>query len=86
MYGKVNYNRAKYNANNPGCSRCVRARGQAWYAMALIDTIELMEKGENRDILIFIYKELMDSLIKYQDDNGMWRQVIKHDAVYAGAE
>ncbi len=75
-YGKANYKWASYNTNYPGCSRCVWLRGQAWYAMALADTIELMEDGENRDALISIYKELMDSLIAYQDDNGMWRQVV----------
>lgn len=75
-FGKKSFKWASYNTANPGCSRCVWLRGQAWYAMALADSIELMEKGKNRDTLILIYKELMDSLIKYQDENGMWRQVI----------
>ncbi|GEM_PF-462145 len=75
-HGKVNFKWASYNTDNPGCSQCVWLRGQAWYAMALADCIELMEDGDDRNTLIFIYKDLMDSLIRYQDDNGMWRQVI----------
>ncbi len=74
------YNWASYNTKNPGCSQCVWLRGQAWYAMALIDTIELMEEGENKATLIEIYKELMDSILNYQNENGMWRQVIDGEA------
>lgn len=59
-------------------------RALGWYAMALIDTMEVMppslaaEKSElNR-----IYKELIDSMLPYQDsDSGMWYQVVNRGGI-----
>ena len=61
-------------------------RGTGWYAMALVDDIELMQKAENKfnidlssqkNSLISIYKDLMDSMLEYRDaDTGLWYQVI----------
>lgn len=61
-------------------------RGTGWYAMAIIDDIELMQKAEVRygislesekESLIKIYTELMNSMLKYRDENTkMWYQVI----------
>lgn len=55
-------------------------RALGWYAMALIDTIDIIrerqELSEYTEGLIKIYKELIDSLLPYQDkENGMWCQV-----------
>lgn len=61
-------------------------RGTGWYAMALVDNIELMQKAEakfnidlsvQKDSLVNIYTDLMDSMLKYQDpDTKLWYQVI----------
>lgn len=59
-------------------------RALGWYAMALIDTMEVMpaalsaEKGElNR-----IYRELIDSMLPYQDqESGMWYQVVNRGGI-----
>ena len=60
-------------------------RALGWYAMALIDTMEVMpretlvnEKAElNR-----IYKELIDSMLPYQDEKtGMWYQVVNRGGI-----
>ncbi|MCI8949251.1 MAG: glycosyl hydrolase family 88 [Lachnospiraceae bacterium] len=59
-------------------------RAMGWYAMALIDTMEIMppslamEKSElNR-----IYKELIVSMLPYQDEKtGMWYQVVNRGGI-----
>lgn len=54
-------------------------RAEGWFAMALIDTWELMPpsmSGE-RDALRRMFQELMDAMLPYQDpQTGMWYQVI----------
>ena len=61
-------------------------RGTGWYAMALVDNIELMQKAEvkfnidlsaQKNSLIDIYTDLMDSMLEYRDtDTNLWYQVI----------
>ena len=61
-------------------------RGIGWFAMALVDNIELMQKAEssfdadysaNISALTKIYNELMTSMLQYQDnDTKLWYQVI----------
>lgn len=66
------------NTDN-ACSKSFWLRGNAWYIMALIDTIELMpaSQTENKATLISIYKQAVDDILKYQDTStGMWYQVI----------
>lgn len=63
-------------------------RGTGWYAMALVDNIEFMQKAEKKynidltsqkNSLINIYTDLMNTVIKYQDSNTkLWYQVIDH--------
>ncbi len=61
-----------------GLSRNFWLRALGWYAMALIDTISVMpeDMAEEKAQLSHIYKELIDSMLKYQSDNGMWYQVV----------
>lgn len=61
-----------------GLSRNFWLRALGWYAMALIDTISVMPDtmAEEKSKLSSIYKELIDSMLKYQSDNGMWYQVV----------
>lgn len=61
-----------------GLSQCFWLRALGWYAMALIDTMEIMpEKMQPQiDEMKRIYKELIDSMLKYQHESGMWYQVV----------
>lgn len=61
-----------------GLSRNFWLRALGWYAMALIDTISVMPESmkEEKNKLSLIYKELIDSMLKYQSENGMWYQVV----------
>lgn len=61
-----------------GLSRNFWLRALGWYAMALIDTVSVMPDSmtEEKEKLSSIYKELIDSMLKYQSDNGMWYQVV----------
>lgn len=61
-----------------GLSRNFWLRALGWYAMALIDTVSVMPDSmtEEKEKLSSIYKELIDSMLKYQTENGMWYQVV----------
>lgn len=61
-----------------GLSKNFWLRALGWYAMALIDTISVMpDNMENEKAqLASNYKELIDSMLKFQAPNGMWYQVV----------
>jgi rhamnogalacturonyl hydrolase YesR len=54
------------------------ARGLGWYAMALVDILDVIptEDTELREPLLEIIEELADSLIAVQDETGAWFQVM----------
>ena len=59
-------------------------RALGWYAMALIDTVEIMPDSmtEEKSKLSGIYRELIDSMLPYQDgDTGMWYQVVNRGRI-----
>lgn len=66
-------------------------RGTGWYAMALVDDIELLQQAEVKfgadysqqiSSLSAIYTELADSMLKYQDKSThLWYQVIDNPDV-----
>lgn len=58
-------------------------RAMGWYAMALIDTMEVMPKtmDAEKGRLNTIYKELIDSMLPYQDISGMWYQVVNRGGI-----
>lgn len=60
-------------------------RALGWYAMALIDTMEVMPEatlGKEKQELNRIYKELIDSMLPYQDEeSGMWYQVVNRGGI-----
>jgi unsaturated rhamnogalacturonyl hydrolase len=61
-----------------GCSGHFWLRAMGWFAMALVDILEILEdENESEDFLRIknIYKNLIDSLLNYQDKSGMWFQV-----------
>ena len=62
-----------------GLSDCCWLRAEGWFAMALIDTWELMPErmSAERDLLRRMFRELVDAMLPYRDgETGMWRQVI----------
>ncbi len=59
-------------------------RALGWYAMALIDTIDIMPDSldEQRSNLRRIYQELIDAMLPYQDEEtGMWYQVVNRGGI-----
>ena len=62
-----------------GLSENFWLRAMGWYAMALIDTMEVMPESMTcqKARLNAIYKELIDAMLPYQDQaTGMWYQVV----------
>ena len=52
-------------------------RAMGWYAMALVDVIEIMPSGEEHDELVRILNRVFDPLPLYADaQTGMWYQVL----------
>ena len=59
-------------------------RALGWYAMALVDTMEVMpeEMAEEKARLGAGYKELIDAMLPYQDqESGMWYQVVNRGRI-----
>ena len=59
-------------------------RALGWYAMALIDTMEVMPESmaQEKEKLGAIYKELIDAMLPYQDkETGMWYQVVNRGRI-----
>lgn len=61
-----------------GRSRYVWARGLGWYAMALVDILDIIpaEKTGLREPLLGIVSELADALVQTQDSTGTWFQIM----------
>jgi rhamnogalacturonyl hydrolase YesR len=61
-----------------GRSRYVWARGLGWYAMALVDILDVIpaDKTGLRAPLLAIIPELADSLVQSQDATGAWFQIM----------
>lgn len=67
-----------------GLSENFWLRALGWYAMALIDTIEVMPETmeKEKQELTGIYQELIDSMLPYQDEKtGMWYQVVNRGGI-----
>ena len=59
-------------------------RALGWYAMALIDTMEVMPESmkAEKENLGRIYHELIDAMLPYQDEEtGMWYQVVNRGGI-----
>lgn len=59
-------------------------RALGWFAMALIDTMEVMPErlAAEKAQLNQIYRELIDSMLPYQDEEtGMWYQVVNRGGI-----
>ena len=60
-------------------------RGIGWYAVALVDSIELMPSGSYKQGLIDNLPALFDGMLRYQDEaTGMWYNVVNRDTSLSG--
>jgi rhamnogalacturonyl hydrolase YesR len=61
-----------------GRSRHFWSRGVGWYAMALVDILDIIpaEETELRQPLLEMIPELAESLVKVQDETGTWYQIL----------
>ena len=64
-----------------GLSQLSWLRAIGWFSMALLDTIDKCDQTDERyadDIKLMkdAYVDLMDSMLKYQDESGMWYQIV----------
>lgn len=53
-------------------------RALGWYSMALLDTLDKCDReaaGEKFDNLKAVFVDLINSMLKYQDESGMWYQL-----------
>lgn len=52
------------------------SRAMGWYAMAIVDTVEQLPEGHpGREQLAGVLARLVDALIPFQDESGLWYQV-----------
>lgn len=59
-------------------------RAMGWYAMALVDVMEIMpdSMSDKKQRLNSIYRELIDAMLPYQDEStGMWYQVVNRGGI-----
>ncbi len=65
---------------DPRTGRSLNVWGRAcgWYSMALVDTLEYIprKKDQVRTQLAALLEKLMDNVVKYQDGEGSWYQVL----------
>ncbi len=61
-----------------GLSQNFWLRALGWYSMALLDTLDKMDSscGVPYEKLKQVFVDLMDSMLRYQDESGMWYQVV----------
>jgi len=59
-----------------GRSKNFWLRSIGWFSVALVDLLEILPEGSQRDELVPIFTELMNNLLNYQDaETGMYWQV-----------
>lgn len=61
-----------------GLSQNFWLRALGWYSMALLDTMDKADQEDVEEIgkMKRVFRELIDSMVKYQDKSGMWYQVV----------
>lgn len=53
------------------------ARGNGWMAVGMAEILRILPKDNpNRTRIMEGYHKMMDALLKYQEKDGMWRQII----------
>ncbi|MCI8446824.1 MAG: glycosyl hydrolase family 88 [Eubacterium sp.] len=61
-----------------GLSRNFWLRALGWFSMALLDTLDKADAacGEPYENMKRTFAELMEAMLRYQDESGMWYQVV----------
>lgn len=64
-----------------GLSQLSWLRAIGWYSMALLDSLEIVDNSDHKfdaevKMLQDAFVDLINSMIKYQDESGMWYQVV----------
>src|SRR5438552_2274858 len=59
-----------------GCSRSFWARAIGWYAMALVDVVEILPDPGHRARVGALLKDTMDAVARVQDESRLWYQVL----------
>jgi unsaturated rhamnogalacturonyl hydrolase len=60
-----------------GCSPHFWGRAMGWYMMALVDVLDYIpENNDQRGQILFIFKDVAKAVKKYQDENGLWYQIL----------
>ena len=60
-----------------GCSPHFWGRADGWFSMALVDVLDYLPADHpGRKQIVYILNDLLKSLAKYQDENGLWFQVL----------
>jgi len=58
-------------------------RGNGWVAAGLAELLsELPKSNEHYHTIVNGYIKMMDALVKYQADDGMWRQLVDYDKAW----
>ncbi len=66
----------RWSDEKTGCSPHFWSRSIGWYMMALLDVLDFLPEDNKRyPELVGILKELSQSVLRVQDDSGMWWQV-----------
>ena len=62
-----------------GLSQNIWLRAIGWYSMALLDTIDKADPDcKDTQLLKDTFTDLMEAMLKYQDESGMWYQVVNY--------
>ncbi len=64
-----------------GLSQLIWLRAMGWFAMALLDTMDKADENDEAhkadyEMLKKAFVELVDTMLKYQDESGMWYDVV----------
>ncbi len=70
-----------YNPNTRSTNGIAWSRSIGWYAMALVDIIEMMPAGSKKENLKKVLPDLFDGMLRYQDEEtGLWYNVTAYDS------
>ena len=59
-------------------------RGNGWFAAGMAELLRSMPKNyPKRARILEGYRKMMASLLKYQGDDGLWRQLVDHPEAWA---
>ena len=59
-------------------------RGNGWVAAGMAELLRsLPKKHPQRARILAGYRKMMESLLKYQNEDGLWRQLVDHPEVWA---